>query len=192
MTQPPGSNASFSLKVPMGDDRPRQVCETCGFVNYVNPKVIVGSVCGWENKVLLCRRAIEPRVGFWTIPAGYLEERETAEEGALREAYEEARADIEIRALLAVYSIPRISQVQLIYLAELRSAEVEAGPETLELDLFDWADIPWDELAFPSVHWALGHYAEVRGREHFAPFTNPPGGSGDMRPSKAGDQANGL
>jgi ADP-ribose pyrophosphatase YjhB (NUDIX family) len=168
------------------------VCESCGFVDYVNPKVIVGSVCGWENKVLLCRRAIEPRVGFWTIPAGYLEERETAEEGALREAFEEARADIEIRALLAIYSIARISQVQLIYLAELRSPEVAAGPETLELDLFEWADIPWDELAFPSVHWALGHYAEARGRETFAPFTNPDGATGDMRARGGEDQPNGL
>jgi ADP-ribose pyrophosphatase YjhB (NUDIX family) len=192
MTHPGDANTSFSLQVPSGDDRPRLVCETCGFVNYVNPKVVVGSVCGWEGKVLLCRRAIEPRKGFWTIPAGYLEERETTIEGALREAYEEARADIDIRALLAVYSIPRISQVQLIYLAELRSAEVAAGPETLELDLFEWSDIPWDELAFPSVRWALDHYDEVRGREHFAPFNNPPGATGDMRARKAGQQANGL
>ncbi len=179
MSQPPGSQARFSLEVPDGDDRERRVCETCGFIDYVNPRVVVGAVCSWHDRLLLCRRAIEPRRGYWTIPAGYLEERETTAEGAAREAREEAGVDISIRALLAVYNIPRISQVQIIYLADLPSAEAAAGDESLEARLFAWDDIPWSDLAFPSVHWSLGHFDEVRGRELFAPFTNPPGETGD-------------
>ena len=187
MAGPADQGWAFSLKVPAGDDRPRLVCDTCGFVDYVNPRVVVGAVCRWEERILLCRRAIEPRHGFWTLPAGYLEEKETTLEGVVREAREEAAASLDVRALLAVYSIPRISQVQLIYLADLRSAaELSPGVETLDLDLFAWQDIPWDDLAFPSVHWALNHYAEVRGAEVFAPFTNPRGETGDRLPKPPG------
>ena len=109
----------FSTKVPDGDDKERQVCDTCGWVHYVNPKIVVGSVIQWEDKIVLARRAIEPRKGFWTLPAGFLEERETAENGAKREAMEEATANIEIRDLLALYDVPHISQVQLMYRARL-------------------------------------------------------------------------
>ena len=104
---------------PEGDDRERLVCGDCGFVVYENPKVIVGAVCTWEDKYLLCRRAIEPRVGFWTMPVGYMELHETTEQGALREVWEEARARAEIDALLAIYSIPEISQVHMIYRARM-------------------------------------------------------------------------
>ena len=182
MSQPPGSPSRFTLKVPDGDTQPRLVCDACGFIDYVNPRVVVGAVCSWRDSVLLCRRAIPPGRGYWTIPAGYLEERETTAEGAVRETLEEAHADIEIRALLAVYNIRRISLVQLIYAAALRSAEVRAGQETLEARLFDWGQIPWSELAFPSVGWALGHAREVREKRVFAPFTNPPGETGDFPP----------
>lgn len=168
----------FERKVPAGDDRTRLVCRDCGFVNYENPKIVVGSVATWEDRILLCRRAIEPRRGFWTLPAGYLELHEEAAEGARREAWEEARADLEIDQLLAVYSIPRISQIQLIYRAALVTPEVAAGPETLELDLFAWDAIPWDLLAFPSVHWALKDHRAVRGQAVFAPRGNPPGEDG--------------
>lgn len=164
--------------MPAGDDKHRRVCRECGFIDYENPKVVVGSVARWQDRILLCRRAIEPRKGFWTLPAGFLEQQESAVEGARREAWEEARARIEIDQLLAVYSIPRISQVQLIYLARLVSPEVAAGPETAELDLFAWSGIPWAEIAFPSVHWALAHYREVRGLSGFAPRSNPPGEGG--------------
>jgi ADP-ribose pyrophosphatase YjhB (NUDIX family) len=175
----------FIQRVPDGDDRLRKVCEDCGFVDYENPRVVVGSVACWEDRVLLCRRAIDPRKGFWTLPAGYLEQNETAGDGALREAWEEAHARIEIDQLLAVYSVPRISQIQLIFRARLLSSEVKPGSETLELDLFDWEGIPWVDIAFPSVHWALGHYRESRGRTAFAPYGNPPGATGDM-PGQAG------
>ncbi|MEO3428085.1 NUDIX hydrolase [Pelagibius sp. CAU 1746] len=172
------TGARFEQRVPEGDDRPRLVCADCGFINYENPKIVVGSVAAWEGRILLCRRAIEPRRGFWTLPAGYMELNERAEEGARREAWEEARARLEIDQLLAVYSIPRISQVQLIFRARLTSPQVAAGPETLELDLFDWRDIPWDQLAFPSVHWALKDYRAVRDQRVFAPRGNPPGEDG--------------
>lgn len=169
---------NFSRRVPDGDNRPRLVCDSCGFVSYENPKVVVGSVCTVGDRFLLCRRAIEPRRGYWTLPAGYLETHETTMAGAMREALEEACAEIQIDGLLAVYNIPRISQVQVIYRARLLS-EVSAGPESEEVGLFRWDEIPWDELAFPSVRWALHHYREVRDQGEFAARTNPPGEHGE-------------
>ena len=163
----------FESKVPEGDDRPRLVCRDCGFIHYENPKVVVGSVATWEDRILLCRRAIEPRRGYWTLPAGYLEQRETAVAGAEREAWEEAGAKLIIDQLLAVYSILHISQIQLIFRAELASPDLAAGTETLELDLFSWQSIPWEDLAFPSVRWALRDHRAVRGRSGFAPRGNP-------------------
>ena len=172
--------ARFVRKVPEGDDRQRLVCDSCGFIAYENPKVVVGSVAVWQDRILLCRRAIDPRKGFWTLPAGYLELEETAAEGARREAWEEARATLEIEQLMAIYSIPRISQVQLIFRARLVTPDVEAGPETEELALFEWDGIPWEDLAFPSVRWALHHFDELRGRTDFAPRHNPLGEDGEM------------
>jgi ADP-ribose pyrophosphatase YjhB (NUDIX family) len=168
-----------TLKVPEGDNRERLVCESCGFVLYRNPKVVVGAVCADGDRVLLCRRAIEPGRGYWTIPAGYMELNESAAEGALREAREEAGARIAIDSLLAVYSIPRISQVQLIFAARLTSPEIDPGVETLEARLVPWAEIPWDELAFPSVHWALHHWRELADGGPAITRTNPPGEVGD-------------
>jgi ADP-ribose pyrophosphatase YjhB (NUDIX family) len=183
MGQPAKPAGPVVKRIPDGDNQPRLVCDDCGFVNYVNPKVVVGAVAVWEDRVLLCRRAIEPRVGYWTIPAGYLEVNETPTDGALREAREEANAELVINALLAVYSVPRISQVQLIYRAGLASSKIWPGTESQEALLFDWADIPWHELAFPSVHWALNAHREVRGESAFSPRTNPPGESGDHMPN---------
>lgn len=176
--QKPG-NYAFSRRVPADDNRERLVCDTCGWVNYVNPKIVVGAVVSHDDRILLCRRAIEPRRGYWTIPAGYLEEHETTEAGAQREAQEEACAEIAIDQLLAVYNIPRISQVQLIYRATLRQPAIAAGPESLEVRLIEWKDIPWSDLAFPSVHWALGHFRAVLERQAFPPFSNPPGETGN-------------
>ncbi len=165
--------------IPQGDDRERLTCPDCGFVAYENPKMVAGSVVSVGDRIMLCRRAIEPRMGFWTLPAGFLELNETPEDGARREAWEEARARIAINALLAVYSVPRISQVQLIYRATLAEPGFEAGPESLEVALFDWADIPWKELAFPSVRWALDEYRARLNDVVFAPGVNPPGMTGD-------------
>ncbi|WP_417518638.1 NUDIX domain-containing protein [Minwuia sp.] len=177
----PGAR-NFSTRIPEGDNRERMVCGECGWVNYVNPKIVVGAVCRLDQKILLCRRAIEPRKGYWTIPAGFMEERESSSEGAAREAMEEANARLDMGPLLAVYNIPRISQVQLIYKATLVSPDVSAGDESLEVAFFDYDDIPWDELAFPSVTWALRQAREVWETDSFATFGNPPGETGRMTP----------
>ena len=150
----------FARRIPEGDDRERRVCDTCGFVDYENPKIVVGSVVEEAGRVLLCRRAIEPRRGFWTLPAGYLELGETAEEGACREAHEEARADIALDGLMGVYSVARIGQVQLLFRAHLAAPGFSAGPESQEVGLFAWEDIPWADLAFPSVRWILQVWRE--------------------------------
>ena len=163
----------FQRRIPEDDDRERLVCDSCGFIHYENPKIVVGSVVEHDGKLLLCRRAIEPRSGYWTLPAGYMELQETPEQGARREAWEEARAAIEIDLLLGVYSIPRISQVQMIFRASLPSPSFEPGPESQEVALFAWEEIPWDDIAFPSVYWALHHWRDSRGSSGFAPFTNP-------------------
>jgi ADP-ribose pyrophosphatase YjhB (NUDIX family) len=169
----------FVRTIPDGDDRERLTCPDCGFIAYENPKMVAGAVVSVGGKIMLCRRAIEPRSGFWTLPAGFLELHETPEQGAVREAWEEARAKIAIDALLAVYSVPRISQVQLIYRATLAEPGFSAGPESLEVELFDWDDIPWGELAFPSVKWALDEYRSRLGQAVFPPGVNPPGMTGD-------------
>ena len=165
-------------RVPDGDNRERLVCDECGFVAYSNPKVMVGTVAHWQDRILLCRREIDPRAGFWTLPAGFLENDETTADGALREAREESGADIELEHVLAVYSIPRISQVQVIYAGKLVTPDIYAGDETLEVGLFAWNDIPWDDLAFPSVRWALNHWRDVRETGDTAARSNPPGETG--------------
>lgn len=165
---------SFHLAIPAGEDRERRVCQTCGFIDYVNPRIVAGSVVYAGEQILLCRRAIDPRKGFWTLPAGFMEQGETVEEGARREAREEAGAELELEAMLAVYSIPRIAQVQVMFRARLLN-QPKAGPESLEVKLFEWDEIPWSELAFPSVRWALEAYRETKGKAVFAPFGNPPG-----------------
>lgn len=165
----------FHRTVPDGDDHERMVCRSCGFVHYENPKLVAGSVVTEGGRVLLCRRAIEPRKGFWTIPAGFMELHETPAEGAMREAWEEARARIRVHDLLAVYTVKRISQVQMMFRATLDDPGIAAGPESLEVAFFDWADIPWDSLAFPSVHWALTDFRAVEDKNAFAPFSNPKG-----------------
>ena len=164
---------NFTMTIPEGDDRERAVCDRCGFIDYRNPKIVVGSVALWKEKILLCRRAIVPRSGYWTLPAGYLEIGESAEDGACREAWEEARARLILDRLLAVYSVPRISQVQLMYRARLESADIDAGPESADVGLFAWDDIPWADLAFPTVGWALRHWRETMDQDAFTPFSNP-------------------
>jgi ADP-ribose pyrophosphatase YjhB (NUDIX family) len=172
----PSCGGEIRLTRPAGDDRDRHVCRSCSVIHYVNPKVVVGAVCTLGDRLLMCRRAIDPRHGFWTIPAGFMELGETAEEGAIREAWEEARARIRIDGLIAAYSVPRIGQVQLLYRAALLDPNVEPGPESLEVRLLGWDEIPWDDLAFPTVHWVLRQALEQR--EIAGPFAtvfNPVG-----------------
>ena len=159
--------------IPEGDNRERMICAECGYILYDNPKIVVGSVARWDDRILLVRRSIEPRYGYWTLPAGYLELNEAASAGAEREAWEEARARIEIEGLLAIYDIPRISQVQLIYRARLLDQAIAAGPESLEVGLFAWEEIPWAELAFPSVRWALDHYRKAAATGDFTARSTP-------------------
>ncbi len=169
------ASGPFIQVVPTGDERPRLVCRACGYVAYENPKIIVGAVCTWKGQYLLCRRAIEPRRNYWTMPSGYLEMSETAEHGAQREIWEEARARVELDALLAIYSLPHISQVHLIYRAPMLTAECTPGTESLEVRLFRWEEIPWATLAYPNVAWSLQHHRELIGRVDFAPRGIPTG-----------------
>lgn len=166
-------------EIPDGDNRERMVCPDCGFINYENPKIVVGAVIGHEGKILLARRDINPRRGFWTIPAGYLELNETVLDGARREAREEVCADIAVDQILGVYNVPRISQVQIIYRATFATPGFAVGEETQEVGLFAWDEIPWDDIAFPSVNWALDHYREVEGQSSFVPHSNPVGDLGN-------------
>ncbi|WND03075.1 NUDIX hydrolase [Temperatibacter marinus] len=169
----PQLNDTFSKKVPKGDDHERLVCDTCDFIHYENPKLIVGCVATYQDKILLCKRAIQPQKGLWTLPAGFMELGENPEEGAAREAWEEAQAKVTIKDLLAVYTVKRISQVHLFYRAELSEPVFSAGIESMDVQLFRWTEIPWKFLAFPSVTWALKDYEKVMGSKHFAPFSNP-------------------
>jgi ADP-ribose pyrophosphatase YjhB (NUDIX family) len=165
--------SNFIRRIPEGEDRERLTCAECGFIAYENPKIVAGSVVGVGGRVLLCRRAIEPRRGFWTIPAGYMELGETVEEAARREAQEEACADIALDGVLALYSIARIGQVQVMFRASLASSGFAPGPESLEVRLFGWDEIPWDDLAFPSVHWVLKAWHDAGPGPLGAPRTNP-------------------
>jgi ADP-ribose pyrophosphatase YjhB (NUDIX family) len=170
--------AEFLRRIPEGDTRERRVCASCGYIAYDNPLIVVGSVVTWRDAVLLCRRAIEPRRGYWTLPAGFLELGETPEEGAAREALEEAQATIAIEGLLALFSIARIGQVQMIFRARFDDPDqphFAPGPESLEVGLYQWDDIPWNAIAFPSVRWALDAWRRAGpGPATGAPAGNPP------------------
>ncbi|KAA8731853.1 NUDIX hydrolase [Acinetobacter qingfengensis] len=154
-------------KIPLGDSLPREVCTVCNTIHYVNPKVICGALVIWEDKVLLCRRAIEPRYGLWTLPAGYMELFETMQEGAARETWEEAEAEIAIGQLYCMYNIPRIGQIYVLFKADLIDGQFGAGEETIECHLFTEQDVPWEDLAFPSVKKTLEHYFKDRKTNDF-------------------------
>jgi ADP-ribose pyrophosphatase YjhB (NUDIX family) len=163
----------FRQMIPEGDTRERAVCETCGFIDYENPRIVVGAVVAHEGRVLLCRRDIEPRRGYWTLPAGFLEAHEPPDEGARREVREEACAEIELEALLGLFTVRRLSQVQMFYRARFAGVPAfAAGEETSDARLFAWEEIPWEELAFPSVTWALNLWHEgVAGMVDLPRFT---------------------
>jgi len=146
--------------VPQGDSRARHICQACGNIQYENPRLVVGCVATWENKILLCRRAIEPRRGYWTLPAGFMENGETTAEAACRETLEEAGASITTDALFSMSSIAHINQVHLFYRGHLTSSHVQAGEESLEVMLVAPENIPWQEIAFRSVTYCLQRYLE--------------------------------
>ncbi|MEJ2416988.1 MAG: NUDIX hydrolase [Exilibacterium sp.] len=152
----------LAVRIPEGDDRERHVCDHCDTVHYQNPRIITGCLPVHGDKVLLCKRAIEPRHGLWTLPAGFMENGETTEQGALRETWEEARAKIEIQDLYTLFNLPQINQVYLFYKGVLTPAHFAPGQESLEVELFSENQIPWDELAFPVVYKTLKYYFSDR------------------------------
>jgi ADP-ribose pyrophosphatase YjhB (NUDIX family) len=146
------------FRCPPGDSLPRHLCPACGAIHYRNPRLVVGTLPVWEDRVLLCRRAIEPCHGLWTLPAGFMENGETLAQAAVRETMEEATAAVELDDMFTVISVPHISQVHVIFRARLVAPQFAAGPETLELGLFAEADIPWPDIAFRTVAMTLRHY----------------------------------
>ena len=146
------------LRIPDGDDRERFICTSCELIHYVNPRVIVGCVPVYEDKVLLCKRAIEPRKNFWTLPAGFMENGETTAQGAARETWEEAHAKVSNLDLYRVFDVPYISQVYMFYRCDLDNGEYGIGPESLETGLYTEADVPWDSIAFPVVRETLKEF----------------------------------
>ncbi len=155
------------LAIPEGDNRERHVCDACGTIHYQNPNVVTGCIAEWEDKVLLCRRAIKPRYGYWTLPAGFLENGESAQQGALRETLEEANARVELLSLFATFNMPHISQIYMLFRARLLDLDFAPGEESLEVKLFSEQQIPWDELAFPVIGETLRLYFADRARGHF-------------------------
>lgn len=155
------------VAVPPGDSLPRHICPACGAIHYRNPRLVVGALPVWEDKVLLCRRAIEPRHGCWTLPAGFMENQESVAEAALRETREEACARIELDAAYTMISVPHINQVHVIYRARLLDLDFAPGEESLEVALFDEADIPWNDIAFRTVAMSLRHFFADRRRGSF-------------------------
>jgi len=170
---------AVEIKIPEGDNRQRAVCVSCNTIHYENPKNVVGCLLEWHGKVLLCKRDIEPRKAYWTLPAGFMENKETTLDGAAREVREEACAECDNLRLFAVYNLPTISQVYLMFFGRLRDGVASAGEETQEVGLFSQKDIPWDELAFPVVTETLTRYferREDRTREvHYADIFSRPG-----------------
>lgn len=150
--------ASVSLRVPPGDTLPRHVCTSCGSIHYQNPKIVVGAIPEWEDRVLLCRRAIEPRLGFWTLPAGFMENAESTAEGAARETLEEACARVEVGEMFTLIDVPHISQVHIVYRARLLDLDFAPGEESLDVALFEEKDIPWDDIAFRTIAMTLRHF----------------------------------
>jgi len=159
--------AKVQLRVPEGDHLPRYVCEACGTIHYQNPRLVVGCVPVHEGRILLCRRAIEPRRGYWTVPAGFMENRETLQEAAARESHEEALADVVIGSLLTVVHVLHAEQVHVFFRAKLPEARFAPGPESLEVALVAPAEIPWTDIAFRSTEFTLRRFLEdeAAGRE---------------------------
>ena len=155
----PECGAPVELRLPPDDNRERHICTVCATIHYQNPKMIVGAIPEWEDgRILLCRRAIEPRHGLWTLPAGFMENGETTPEAAARETLEEANAQVEIADLYSMYNIPYINQVYLLFRARLLNLDFSPGVESLDVALFAESDIPWGNLAFRAVNLTLKNY----------------------------------
>ena len=154
--------AATEVRIPTGDTRLRAVCTACGTIHYVNPKMVLGTIPVWGDQVLLCRRAIEPRYGLWTLPAGFMEVGESTAHGAMRETLEEAGARVTLERLFSVFDIPHVDQVHLFYLAQLNDVNINAGEESLEVRLFREQEIPWPHIAFRTITATLRFYFHDR------------------------------
>ncbi|MDZ7747718.1 MAG: NUDIX hydrolase [Halofilum sp. (in: g-proteobacteria)] len=177
---PACGSAEVSWRVPAEDDRERHVCEACGEIHYQNPRNVAGCIAEHAGRILLCRRAIEPRLGYWTVPAGFMENHETLAQAAARETAEEACAETAGLALYALFNLPHISQVYVLFRAGVPGGRAAAGPESLEVGWFEERDIPWAALAFPVVREGLRLYLADRRDGHF------PVRMGDILPRGAG------
>ncbi len=164
----PACGGDVTLRIPPGDTLPRYVCDRCGAIHYSNPKLVIGAIPEWEDRILLCRRAIEPRQGCWTLPAGFMENNETTAAAAVRETLEEACARIEVGDLYTMINVPYISQVHLMYRARLLDADFSAGAESLEVALFSEEEIPWHELAFRTITMTLRLFFADRSKGGFS------------------------
>lgn len=158
----PHCGSAINIVVPEGDNRERHVCSACDSIHYQNPRIIAGCIPVWEDKVLLCKRAINPRKGYWTLPAGFMELGETTEQAAVRETLEEAEAVVQTDELYAVFNLPHINQVYMMYRSALLKPEFSSGIESLEVRLFAEHEIPWDELAFETMHMSLEYFFNDR------------------------------
>ncbi|MET0091060.1 MAG: NUDIX hydrolase [Candidatus Thiodiazotropha sp.] len=156
-----------ALLIPEGDNRPRYVCASCQTVHYQNPKIVVGCIPVWEDKVLMCRRAIEPRYGLWTLPAGFMENGETSQQGAARETLEEACARVEVEGLYSLFNLPHINQIYLMFRSRLLDLDFSAGEESLEVALYEAHEIPWERIAFPVIYETLQAFFSDREQGHF-------------------------
>jgi ADP-ribose pyrophosphatase YjhB (NUDIX family) len=163
--------APVTLAIPEGDNRQRFVCSRCGAVHYQNPKLVIGTIPVWEDRILLCKRAIEPRLGFWTLPAGFMENGETTADAAARETLEEANARVELIDPYTMYTVTYVNQVHLYYRAVLLDTQFGPGTESLEVRLFTEPDIPWPELAFRTVAITLRHFFADRAEGRFSLHT---------------------
>ncbi len=168
----PNCSARVAFRIPEGDSLPRHICDACNTIHYKNPLTVVGAVPEWEDRVLLCKRAIEPRAGFWTLPAGFMENGETVGQGAMRETLEEANARIELLDMFTVLSVAHVNQVHIFYRARLLDLDFSPGTESLEVQLFREDEIPWDDLSFRTVSTTLRHYFADRKANAFRLHTD--------------------
>jgi len=163
----PSCAAPLAKRVPPGDSLPRYLCDACGSIHYENPRLVVGCLPEWEGRILLCRRAIEPRYGYWTLPAGFMENGETTAQGAARETLEEAGARVALTAPFSMISVPYVNQVHMFYRARLLDLEFKPGDESIEVSLFEEAKVPWKDIAFRTVGLTLKHWFADRARGSF-------------------------
>ena len=165
---PDCGSSKLEFKVPAGDNLKRHICSDCGAIHYTNPNMVVGALCVRDNKILMAKRNIHPRKGYWTLPAGFMENAETVKVGALRETFEETGSEAKVKMPYTMFSLPHINQIHFFYLADLLDENYGPTSESIEVKLFDESEIPWDELAFPTVKKTLEYYIQDKKDNNFS------------------------